>query len=188
MTSPQPAPPHLALVGLMGAGKSAVGARCATRLGRPFLDTDELVEVLAAATVAEIFATEGEAGFRARERDAVAQAAASPEPLVVACGGGAVVDAENRRRLRGAAVVIWLRASPEVLAARVGRGEGRPLLAGAVSAGGVLPANVQGVLGALAADRDDAYRAAAHATVATDGWTLDDVTDAVLKEYARCTG
>jgi hypothetical protein len=80
------------------------------------------------ATVAEIFATQGERAFRSLERTAVADACASPEPLVVACGGGAVLDPDNRRALREHGVVVWLRAANEELGRRVGAGEGRPLL------------------------------------------------------------
>jgi len=76
------APRHLVLVGLMGAGKSTVGARCAARLGRAFVDTDELVVAMAGVPVDHIWAAEGEQGFRTRERAAVADAAASPVPLV----------------------------------------------------------------------------------------------------------
>src|SRR3954470_8668209 len=115
----------------MGAGKTTVGTLCAQRLGRGFVDTDALVETVTGATVPELFATIGEAGFRARERAALADAMASPEPLVVACGGGAMVDPENRRMARRG-VVVWLQASPEVLAARVDRdgATNRPLIAG----------------------------------------------------------
>ena len=90
---------HLVLVGLMGAGKTTVGRRCAKRLERPFVDTDELVVAAAGVPFAELWSAEEEAGFRVRERAAVADAAASPEPLVIACGGGAVLDSENRRAL-----------------------------------------------------------------------------------------
>ena len=121
---------HLVLVGLMGAGKTTVGERCAQLLGRPFVDTDALVESLTGSTVAEIFECFGEARFRAEEHRAVEDACASPEPLVISCGGGAVMDPENRARLRANGFVVWLAASPEVLAARVGSGDGRPLLRG----------------------------------------------------------
>jgi len=170
-------PPHLVLVGLMGAGKSTVGERCAARLGRPFVDTDELIAATAGHTVSEIFAAEGEAGFRERERVAVADACAAVEPMVIACGGGAVLDAQNRAAMRGAGVVVWLRASPLSLAARVGNGEGRPLLTRGS------PAEV---LDRLASVRDPAYVAAAHVIVDTDGVDPDAVTNRVLEELDRC--
>ena len=107
---------HLVLVGLMGAGKTTVGMRCAELLGRSFVDTDSVVECATGKTVAEIFFDEGEARFRELERDAVADVCASPEPLVIGCGGGAVLDPTTRRRLRAVGLVVWLQASPPVLA------------------------------------------------------------------------
>jgi shikimate kinase len=170
---------HLVLVGLMGAGKTSVGERCAAGLDRPFVDTDELVEATAGRTVSEVFAAEGEVGFRARERTAVADACASPEPLVIACGGGAVLDAENRAVMRDRGVVVWLRASPERLAERVGAGDGRPLLDGRP------PAET---LERLAVLRAAAYDEAAHVAIDTDGLGVDDVASRVMQELASCTG
>jgi shikimate kinase len=166
---------HLVLVGLMGAGKTSVGRRCAARLDRRFVDTDELVEATAGAPVAEIFATRGEDEFRSLERDAVAEATSSAEPLVIACGGGAVLDAGSRERLRGSGTVVWLRADPATLGARVDRQPGtRPLLAGG---------SATATLEELATARADAYTAAAHAAVDTDGRTQDEVADAVLEVF-----
>jgi shikimate kinase len=167
-------PRHLVLVGLMGAGKTTVGKVCAERLGRGFVDTDDLVEAGAGVAVADVFAAEGESGFRAREAAAVADAVASPEPLVIACGGGAVLDPANRRALRNAGVVVWLRASPDELGARVGEGSGRPLLAGGRSVA---------TLERLAALRAGAYEEAAHVAVDTDGRTVDEVADTVLTRF-----
>jgi shikimate kinase len=166
---------HLVLVGLMGAGKTTVGERCADRLARPFVDTDDVVEAMARRTVQELFAEGGEATFRALERDAVRDAIASPAAAVIACGGGAVLDPENRRRLREAGVVVWLRAAPAVLAERVDAdGVERPLLTSrsAVTA-----------LERLAVVRAGAYEAVADAVVDTDGRTVDQVADAVLEVY-----
>jgi len=174
-------PQHLVLVGLMGAGKSTVGARCAERLGRAFVDVDDVVEVNAGRPVAEIFAIDGEPVFRALERAAVADVCASPAPLVIACGGGAMGDADNRRQVRAHGCVIWLTADPDTLAARVGAGTARaqrPLLAGDAA-----PAVT---LERLASMRAAAYEAAAHATVDTASRTIDEVAGAVLEEFARC--
>src|ERR1041385_704881 len=104
---------HLVLVGLPGAGKSTVGERCAARLGRPLVDTDDIVQAGAGMVTTEIFAIEGESGFREREHQAVADACASPVPVVIACGGGAVLRADNRTLLRSRGVVVWLRAEPD---------------------------------------------------------------------------
>src|SRR5262245_56747251 len=165
----------------MGAGKSTVGARCAERLGRAFVDVDDVVEVNAGRAVADIFATEGEPAFRALERAALADVCASPAPLVIACGGGAMGDAENRRTARAHGYVVWLTADPDTLAARVGAGNARaqrPLLAGDAAPAATLER--------LASMRAPAYEAAAHAIVDTAGRTIDSVTDAVLEEFARC--
>ena len=173
----EPTRRHLVLVGLMGAGKTTVGARVAAILGRPFVDTDDLVETRTGRTVAELFAA-GEPTFRAAERDAVADACASPAPLVIGCGGGAVLDPDTRRRLRAAGFVVWLRAAPDVLAARVAADQtDRPLLARE----GGLP-----TLTRLAETRAAAYDAAADVSVSTDGRDPDQVAAAVLEELDRC--
>ncbi|HEX2738768.1 MAG TPA: shikimate kinase, partial [Acidimicrobiia bacterium] len=108
---------HLVLVGLMGAGKTTIGERCAQRLGRTFLDTDAMIEAMTGTLVTELFAGVGETGFRDFERDAVVNACSAPKPAVISCGGGAVLDPENRRRIRGAGFVVWLDAPSAVLAA-----------------------------------------------------------------------
>jgi shikimate kinase len=168
---------HVVLVGLMGAGKTTVGERLATRLERPFVDTDALVEAATGSTVAEIFAASGEAAFRELERTAVADACASPAPLVIACGGGAVLDAENRRNLSRAGIVVWLRADASELAARVGAADDRPLLAG----GSPVEA-----LERLQEVRAASYEAVADVTVDTDALDADAVTDRVLEEVTAC--
>jgi shikimate kinase len=166
---------HLVLVGLMGAGKTTVGERCAERLARPFVDTDAVVEATARRSVQELFSEAGESTFRALERDAVRDVTASPAAAVIACGGGAVLDPENRRRLREAGTVVWLRAAPAVLAERVDAdGVARPLLA---------PRGAVATLQRLAVVRAAAYEAVADAVVDTDGRTVDEVAEAVLQVY-----
>ena len=171
---------HLVLVGLMGAGKTTVGQRCAELLGRAFLDTDQLIEANARMGVADIFQHHGEQQFRVLERDAVDDACASPDALVIACGGGAVLDPENRRRLRACGLVVWLRASPAVLGARVGGGDDRPLLAGAAP-----PVTT---LERLSAQREPAYEGVAHVQVDTEGRSVDEVAAAVVQEYESWNG
>jgi len=166
---------HLVLVGMMGSGKSTVGARCAARLGRPFVDTDDLVASLAGVPVAELFARDGEAAFRELEASAVADACASPLPAVIAAGGGAVLDAANRRCMRDSGFVVWLQAPPAQLALRVGDARGRPLLSG----------DPAGTLERLTALRHPAYEAAAHTTVDTAGLSIATVVDAVLARFAE---
>ena len=168
---------HVILVGLMGAGKSTVGALLADSLGRPFVDTDEVVEATAGRTVAELFADGGEPAFRELERAVVADVCAAPDPLVIACGGGAVLDADNRRVLSRSGVVVWLRAAPAHLAARVGDDDARPLLA--------TGAAVE-TLERLAQVRAAAYEAVADAVVDTDTLSPADVAERVLREVAAC--
>ena len=165
---------HLVLVGMMGSGKSTVGKRCAERLQRPLVDTDEIVERIAGASVAEVFTRDGEAAFRELERAAVSDACAAPTPSVIAVGGGAVLDAENRTRLRAAGLVVWLQASPAKLAARVGDARTRPLLHDDA-------ANTVERLDSL---RRPAYEAAAHEVVDTSGLSINAVVDAVLEKFA----
>jgi shikimate kinase len=167
----------LVLVGLMGAGKTTVGRRCAQLLERDFVDTDDGVVRLAGMPVPEFFAAHGEPAFRELERQAVADVCASPAPLVIGSGGGTVVDAGNRRRLATAGFVVWLRAPVAVLTARVGDGDDRPLLAGDPHAS----------LARLLAMREPAYEALADATVDTEGRSVDEVATAVLEAFGAVT-
>jgi shikimate kinase len=160
------------LTGFMGTGKTEVGRRLARALGRPFVDTDGLVEAATGRSVAEVFAADGEPGFRALERDAVAQACAVPD-AVVATGGGTLLDPENRRRLAGAGLVVCLTAEPEVILRRVGDVGSRPLLARANGATGVL-----GEIRTLLAERAPAYALAAH-TIDTTALAIDQVVERV---------
>lgn len=154
------------LTGPMGAGKSRVGRALASSLGWAFVDTDAEVERAAGMKIAEIFAREGEAGFRSRERAALA---ALPERrCVVALGGGAVVADENRRILAEKGVLVWLDAPPETLAGRIDEALERPLLAGLDRAGRIAK------LAALRAERAPAY-GTARIRVETDARTVDEV-------------
>lgn len=120
--------PTLALVGLMGAGKTTVGRLMAAHLARPFVDLDREIVAAAGHTIAQIFTTEGEQGFRTREQQALAATLERDEPLVVATGGGVVLRSDNRRLLSEHCAVAWLKISPEAAAARIGGDSGRPLL------------------------------------------------------------
>ena len=93
---------HLALTGFMGAGKSTMGAQVARRLGRRFVDLDREIEARAGITIDELFARDGEAAFRVLEESVAASVLAAAEPAVIALGGGAVLSAETRERLRTA--------------------------------------------------------------------------------------
>ncbi|HWD26015.1 MAG TPA: shikimate kinase [Rhizomicrobium sp.] len=117
----------VALVGMMGAGKSSIGRRLATRLGVPFKDADSEIEHAAGCTVAEIFERYGEPAFRDGERKVIARLLTEP-PMIIATGGGAYMDASTRDKLKVGAVTIWLRAPVDVLLARTARRDNRPLL------------------------------------------------------------
>lgn len=115
------------LVGMMGAGKTTIGRSLARLLGREFLDLDHEIEGRCGVRVAHIFDIEGEEGFRRRERAVLDDCSARPD-LVLATGGGAVLAADNRSRLKARGVVVYLRATPEELYSRVARDRNRPLL------------------------------------------------------------
>lgn len=119
----------IALVGMMGAGKSSVGRRLAKALDLPFRDADEAVEEAAGRTISEIFAQLGEPAFRDGERRVIARLLEEP-PHVLATGGGAFVNAHTRALIKEKAVSVWLKADIPVLVKRVGKRNNRPLLAG----------------------------------------------------------
>lgn len=117
----------IALVGMMGAGKSAVGRQIAQRLALPFVDADHEIERAAGCTISEIFAQHGEVHFRDGERRVIARLLDSG-PCVLATGGGAFMQPETRALLQEKAVTVWLSADFDVLWERVSRRSHRPLL------------------------------------------------------------
>lgn len=158
---------NIVLIGFMGAGKSAVGRAVADGSGLELVDTDLLVEQEAGRPVAEIFATEGEAGFRSREARAVG-AAASRQSCVIASGGGAILSLRNYQALRDSGDIVYLRSSPEQLRARLSDDTARPLLAD--------PAAFDRLL----AERTPAYEAAADLIVDTDDRTPAEIAADIL--------
>lgn len=160
------------LVGVMGTGKTTAGRLAASDLGVPFWDTDELVEAEAGALLAEIWDREGEEGFRRREKAVIAGLAEAEG--VIATGGGAVLDPDNRSAMSGG-VVVWLTATPETVAGRVSA-EGRPLLAGAP---------VARTIEALLAERTDLYEQVAGHVVETDGLDLREVAGRIARLWPK---
>jgi len=118
---------NIILIGFMGTGKTTVGRRLARRLGREFLDTDSEIERVAGKTIPQIFAQDGEVRFRSEER-LVVQKLSSQENLVIATGGGIVLNPDNVADLKHNGILICLAASPEVIYERVKGKKNRPLL------------------------------------------------------------
>ncbi len=159
------------LVGPMGAGKSTIGRRLSLMLQRPFWDSDPFIEEQHGLTIPEIFIAEGEAGFRALEKAAIAELTGYPG-IVLATGGGAVLDADNRRCLRERGWVVYLSASVAVQLARTRRDTHRPLLQ---------TADPQARLEALLAQRDPLYRDVADVIIQTDGRTVRHIVRLILQ-------
>jgi shikimate kinase len=158
------------LIGMMGAGKTTVGRLLAERLGWPHLDSDEMIRASTGKSVPEIFEERGEAGFRAEEARVLAEAGTTDHPAVVSVAGGAVLSAENRKVMRRAGPVVWLRAEVATLAERVGDGAGRPLL-------GDDPASA---LRLLEAERRPLYTEVADVVVDVDHLAAGDVVDRIV--------
>ncbi len=170
---------NIIFVGFMGTGKSLVARRLAKRLGRRFVDTDACIEHAAAMSVAQIFATEGEAAFRQRERHVIARACQQKE-WVIATGGGAIVDRENARAMKASGPVICLTARPAVILQRLHGDTTRPLLSLAALQGSKPLERIQQLL----ADRAAAY-ARADITIDTSSLDPEAVVEATLAALAQ---
>jgi shikimate kinase len=160
------------LIGPMGSGKSAVGKRLARLLAAPFFDSDHEIESRTGVDIPLIFEKEGEAGFREREREVIADLTAR-EPIILSTGGGAVLRPENREHLRTRGAVVYLETSVEQQAARVRRGHNRPLLANE---------DPQIKLQQLMLVREPLYREIADVVVCTDGCRVQDVAQQIMRE------
>jgi len=163
------------LVGPMGSGKSAVGRQLAARLGLAFIDSDAEIEALTGVDIPYIFEKEGEAGFRARERDVLDDLTAR-NGVVVATGGGAVLDPETRVRLRSRGCVVYLRTSVNQQLARTRRSGHRPLL------------NTPDPLGTLARlmqVRAPLYEETADLVVETDSRKVKSVVDEIERRLTE---
>jgi shikimate kinase len=168
---------NLILVGMMGAGKTTVGRLLARRLKRPFYDSDQEIERRCGVRIPVIFDIEGEAGFRAREAQVIAEICAL-EGVVLATGGGAVLSEENRRRLAAGGTVVYLHARPGHLWLRVRHDRNRPLLA---------TADPQKKLEELYAARDPLYRELADVVLDTGKQSVQTlVRDLLARLDTRC--
>lgn len=173
----------LTFIGARGSGKSAVGAAVAARLGWPFADADAEVERRAGRTIREVFAADGEPAFREMERQVMAELLGH-ERLVVAAGGGAVLSAETRERMRRSGPVVYLRVGPATAEQRImacgTTADRRPALT-------ALPPRAE--IEAVMAAREPLYRETATVVVDTEGLTADEVAEAVCGALpAGCAG
>jgi shikimate kinase len=170
------APPRtIALIGLMGAGKTSIGKRLAQELKLPFIDADSEIEQAAGESIEEIFERHGEAFFRDGERRVIARLLEGP-PHVLATGGGAFMDRDTRALLKAQSVTIWLRAELDVLMARVARRNNRPLLK---------QGDKRATLERLIAERYPVYAEAAITIDSIDGPPEETVTRVIacLKDH-----
>lgn len=163
----------IVLVGMMGAGKSAVGRQLAQRLKLPFYDADHEIERAADCSIAEIFRQYGEAYFRAGERRVIARLL-EEGPCVLATGGGAFMDPETRAMMKNRTLTVWLNADFDVLWERVSRRSHRPLLK---------TEDPKGTLRQLMTDRYPVY-AEADITVLSDRAPKEETAERVLHAVA----
>ncbi|SHI29811.1 shikimate kinase [Wenxinia saemankumensis] len=161
----------VALVGMMGSGKSAIGRTLAARLGLPLLDSDAALEEAARRSIAEIFARDGEAFFRDREHEVIARLLSGP-PAILSTGGGAFLFERNRRVIGEKGVSVWLDADLPTLWERVRHKDTRPLLRAP---------DPRARLAALLEERRPFYALADLAVRSEAGFTLEQTTDRVME-------
>ncbi|MCR8726403.1 shikimate kinase [Frigidibacter sp. SLM-1] len=160
------------LVGMMGAGKTAVGTALARTLAVPFLDSDAEIVKAANMTIAEIFERDGEAFFRRKESQVISRLLASSRKGILSTGGGAYLRPENRAAIAARGVAVWLRAPIELLWQRVRHKDSRPLLR---------TADPRATLVEMAAAREPAYAKAELVVDADAGYSIDDMAERVIE-------
>ncbi|WP_281968152.1 shikimate kinase [Roseovarius nanhaiticus] len=166
------------LVGMMGAGKTAVGKALAARLGVPFRDSDAEIEAAAAMTIAEIFERDGEAFFRARETEVIRRLISGP-PCILSTGGGAFLQAQNREMISAKGVSVWLNADLALLWSRVKNKDTRPLLR---------TPNPYATLQEIYAARTPIYARADIEVASQPGYTIETMTSRVIDALAGRPG
>jgi len=164
---------NVVLIGYRGTGKSTVGRVVATRLGRPIVSTDREIIRRAGSSISDIVAAHGWDYFRDLE-SAVCQELAEQNNLVIDTGGGAILRQQNVDVLKRNGRLIWLTASVETIAARIGGDTQRPSLTGTKS-------HVEEIRDVLT-ERTPKYQAAADLTIATDGSSVDELATTILKQ------
>lgn len=164
-------PDNIFLIGPMGAGKSTIGRRLAQALNKTFHDSDHEIEQRTGADIPLIFELEGEQGFRKREKKMIDELS-QLNNIILATGGGAILDPDNRRRLAARGTVIYLRTSIQQQLKRTRRDQNRPLLQ---------TEDPEQRLRALMEIRDPLYRETAEMAIDTDGRTVAMVTNEIIK-------
>jgi len=159
----------------MGAGKTTVGRQLAKRLGRPFYDSDHEIVERTGVPIPTIFEIEGEEGFRRRESQAIEELTASTD-IVLATGGGVVLNPENRARLHNTGWVVYLNVPPTLLFERTRHDRNRPLLR--------VP-DPLAKLEELHRQRDPLYREAAHTIVEGSQLVASGIVQHLLREFSR---
>ena len=165
----------IVLVGMPGSGKTTVGRDLAKRLGLRFVDSDHEIEARTGVKIPTIFEIEGEEGFRRRESLAIAELTSGTD-VVLATGGGVVLNPENRRRLHDTGWVVYLNVPPAMLFERTRHDRNRPLLR---------VENPLGKLEELHALRDPLYRETAHLVVDGSHLVASGIVHHLLKEFNR---
>jgi shikimate kinase len=165
---------RVVLMGMMGAGKTTIGRLLATRLGALYLDNDEAIRGMTGREPAEIGDTDGEAALHQLESEALGWALDGPPPMIVGAAGGIIEDPHAIELLGDDTTVVWLRATPETLLARIGAGHGRRAEATDLD-----------WITQRAIERDPAYRALADLVIDVDDLTPDEVVDRLAASLAR---
>ncbi len=167
--------PHIILVGLMGSGKSSVGRYLAKRTGWLYSDIDTMVEAYSRQTISQIFAEQGEEGFRDIEEEMVELAVKDAKPGIIATGGGAILSERNRTLMLRYGYVIYLSAAPEYLLARTQKDTSRPLLQ---------TEDPLQVLTALHKKRHKLYLQA-HEQISVENRTVRSLSTQIWKQYCE---
>ena len=162
---------NIILIGPMGSVKSTIGRLLAKKLNAQFIDTDEVLELRTGVSVATIFEIEGESGFREREVKLVEELRGS-NAVVIATGGGAVLDVKNREALKETGFVVYLKAELEVLCDRLRGGKGRPLLDSV---------NLEQKISTILEERHDIYLECANVVIETGFIGVNEMVDEIIE-------
>jgi shikimate kinase len=167
--SAEPSALHVALIGMMGCGKSTVGRLLAAQLDREVIDLDARLVSRHGMAIPDMFSMHGEAWFRDAEAALLGETLRAGSAQIISVGGGAVIRPENRDALRANATVVWLRATADTLVARTGSGFGRPMLAG----------NPEERIRQLVGERESFYRGASHLIIDVDDLSAPQTVECV---------